>query len=862
MPGSRIHFVGPVVCRSPGLPFDRLTRLAAHPVDAEALPARLEADRQHLWAQLDDPLVVDAFASMNPQTLGNLLATRTGDRHLGKRTADVKRDERTLFKFLTRFASRNDTTGSAGSTVWGEWTSAPGTAVLTPGPNRHARRVVLTSPRRGAWLWRRCLPKLDPLPGRLSLAGKLQLAPNGVWNTETATLWPLNAEQLELVQRALGADASTLPRERVLELLDAGILSLEVRDGADPLDALARISSDAKVSTLAALKRTLETSAGLDAARVVMQAETTLRQLAPYEPLDLGHALELVVSELLEQAPTFVRVVRSRRFSAGEACFVDAFGQGDAQAPQEIVDLVSSMTGPASVAELDLDPAHVHALVEAGVLLFEGEPSLRAPRLEGRYTAQVTALSKAVLPQPHRERIEWLRDAWPLQGAHGSTAVAMGQLTTALAGNVRTMKTDRTLFIEDTSRDARFTLGTTLSQRLSQALEPWFRLTGYLAWLDERREQALLRSVLPLGEAAPLPRFLALLSSARETLRREKLAERALGLEPAHDDLSPLRFTVRDDGRAELSLDDLPPEYLAWERRVRLITELDLMLAGDGADGRWVVNEAHALSAEGLPLVTLFPHAQPDAVVDAMIGRGLAQQLFGHGVVIPDAATHSKQSEAILRALGDARIAVTGERGPWFPQWMTPVAAATVLVTNTERGLEVSVDGAPCPFASAAFCSGDFRIVGYVPDELGELASMALGSSEGPLGSTWRPDVCMGNLTIARASLVVDVELLSGLVRAKGEFALLSEGRRLAREFGLPDHVFLKLRGKPFLVDWTSVFSLEVLVAELRGATGTVSISRMDPAPAELWMKLPDGRYTSELRFITVSDGADCRLAR
>lgn len=862
MTGSRIHFVGPVVCRSPGLPFDRLTRLAAHPTDAEELATRLEADRRQLWEQLDDPLVVEAFASMNPQTLGNLLATRAKDRHLGKRTSDVKRDERTLFKFLTRFASRNDTTGSAGSTVWGEWTEAPGTAVLTPGPTRHARRVVLTSPRRGAWLWRRALPTLDPLPGRLSLAGRLQLAPNGVWNTETATLWPLTTTQLDLVRRAIGADAATLPRERVLELLDAGVLTLEVRDGVNPLDALAHRSNDANVSTLATLKRTLETASGLDAGQLVMQAEVTLRELAPFEPLDLGHALELVVRELLEQAPAFVRVVRARRFTPGDDCFVDAFGQDDAQAPQDIVDFVSAMTGAMTVAELGLEPAHVHALLDAGVLLFETEPQLRAPRLEGRFAAQVTALSKAALPQPHRERIEWLRDAWPLAGARGPTSAAIGQLTTTLAGSARTMKTDRTLFIEDTSRDARFTLGTAVSHRLEQALKPWFQFTGYLAWLDERREQTLLRSVLPLGESAPLPRFLALLSSARDSLRREKLAERALGLEPTHDDLSPLRFTVRDDGRAELSLEALPPEYLAWERRVRLITELDLMLAGDTAKGQWVVNEAHALSAEGLPLVTLFPHAQPDAIVDAMIGRGLAQRLFGAGVVIPDAATHSKQSEAILRALGDARIAVTGERGPWFPQWMTAVAASTVLVTNTERGLEVSIDGAPCPFASAAFCSGDFRIVGYVPDELGELASMALGAQEGPLGSTWSPDVCLGNLTIARANLVVDVEVLSGLVSAKGEHALRAEGRRLASDLGLPDHVFLKLRGKPFLVDWTSVFSLEVLVSELRGATGTASISRMDPAPSDLWMKLPDGRYTSELRFITVSDGADCPLGR
>ena len=58
------------------------------------------------------------------------------------------------------------------------------------------------------------------------------------------------------------------------------------------------------------------------------------------------------------------------------------------------------------------------------------------------------------------------------------------------------------------------------------------------------------------------------------------------------------------------------------------------------------------------------------------------------------------------------------------------------------------------------------------------------------------------------------------------------------------------------------MFSLEVLVSELRGATGLAHVSKMDPAPDELWLELPDGTFTSELRFIAAVDGPDCLLGR
>ncbi|MDP1914982.1 MAG: hypothetical protein Q8L14_01965 [Myxococcales bacterium] len=860
MAAPRVHFVGPVVCRSPGLPFDRVTRFSEVPLEPAALAARLETDRRALWDTLDDPLVLDAFATMNPQTLGNLLATKQGGRHTSKRTSDVKRDERTLFKFLTRFASRNDTTGAAGSTFWGQWSDEAFAARVVAGKNRHERRVVLASPRRAAWVWHRVLAKLGQRRGTIVLAGRLRLTDDGVWNTESQRLWPLSPDALALLKQVIGKEAALVEGGAPLDaLFEAGVVTLHVQGTDDPLDDLLGLTADPDVATLIELRSALSRARGVEAGAVMAQTEQLIATMAPLSALDLGSALEVVLDDVLVNAPAAVRVFRSPRFHAADESFHDSRGGDDVSAPAAIVDALRELDAPVPLSTLDavLSAQHARALLDASVLLLESETPLdRHARLEARYASQVGALLAAGLPSPHHERVEALRDAWPLEGFVHSTAVAMGRLTEALDGApVRTLKTDRTFFLEDTSRDATLELGATLSTRLKDSLEGWFQLAGYIGWLDEKRDAALMHSVLRVGEALPWPSFLT-------RLRAERRARKRLNLPAGTDDFSPLRFVARDDGRVELSIAQLPDAYLAWSRDKRFITELDLMLSGRDGMGQWVVNEAHALSAEGLPLVTMFPHAQPVERVEAMVGRGLAQRLFGEGVVVPDASVHSKQSEAILRVLGDARIAVSGQRGPWFPPWMTAIAASSVVIRRTAQALEAVVNGEPCPFASADFCSGAFRLVGYLPEDLGDLAAQALGEASGPMGTRFRPDVCMGALTLARGSLSFDVELLAPLVRAKGEAALRAEGARLSEALGLPRQVYLKLGGKPFLVDWTSVFSLEVLVSELRGATGEAHVSKMDPAPGELWLELPDGTFTSELRFIAAVDGPDCPLSR
>lgn len=862
MPASRVHFTGPVVCRSPGLPFSTVERFGGVPEASDALATRLEADRRRLWATLDDAHVLDAFATMNPQTLTTLLATKDAGRHLGKRTSDVRRDERTLFKFLTRFSSRNDTTGAAGSTCWGRWTTGAFAAKVTPGTGRHARRVVLASPRRLSWLWRRVVQKTQRLYGSADLAGRLRVTTEGVLNTETGAVWALDAGE----RAALAALPTTTWTPVIGRLLERGVVTLTATGPGDPLEALAQASGDEVARALFALQERLRSAHGLEAARVMAEAERLVGAAAPLSSIDLGAALDVVLTELIRDVPTVVRVVRSRRFRPMEGVFVDTLGAGDLTAPEPIVQALAHLDAPVPLAALApvLSAEHTLKLLRAGVLLLEGEPA-DGPiaGLEARFASQVGALCCLPLPEAHARRVHLLRDAWPLEGFHQPTAVATGLLTEALRSHqppVRTLKTDRSFFIEDTSRDVAFELGEAFARRLRASLAGWFQLAGYISWLDERRDEALHRGLLRLGDALPLPTFLSRLKAAKRARRRQWLVERRLGVAAPVEDFSCFSFSPRDDGRVELSLTHLPQAYLEWERDKRLVSELDLMVSGRDGLGHWVVNEAHAISAEGLPLVTMFPHAQPPEQVDALVGRGVAQALFGEGVVVPDAAGHSKQSEAILRVLGDATIAVTGQRGPWVPPWMTTVRAADVLVRRGEHGLEVLCDGVPRPFASADFCAGDFRLVGYLPEDIAELAANAIGETVGPLGSRFSPDVCMGDLTLARGSLSFDVKLLEPLVRAKGEAALLGAARALASELGLPRHVYAKLAGKPFLVDWSSLFSLEVFVSELRGATGTLTVSKMDPPPEALWLELPEGVFTSELRFVACSDGPDCRL--
>ena len=98
-------------------------------------------------------------------------------------------------------------------------------------------------------------------------------------------------------------------------------------------------------------------------------------------------------------------------------------------------------------------------------------------------------------------------------------------------------------------------------------------------------------------------------------------------------------------------------------------------------------------------------------------------------------------------------------------------------------------------------------------------------------------------------------------VNAKSEAERFIEGRRWARQQGLPRWVFVKVPGetKPFYLDWDSPIYVEIfgkMIRQIEDASADlplVSISEMLPQIDQLWLPDAQGeRYTSELRLVAV----------
>jgi len=147
----RVQLVEPVVCRSSGLPFSRLEDFGAG------------ASREALWALLDDGEFVDCLVTMHHAALPSLYSRRAKF-NAQRRPSNERRAELTLYRYLTRFCSRNDTTGTAGTTIWG--TLGEQTA-LVPAAEGGKTRTVFASPRHAELLWHRAAH--GPLRARAQL---------------------------------------------------------------------------------------------------------------------------------------------------------------------------------------------------------------------------------------------------------------------------------------------------------------------------------------------------------------------------------------------------------------------------------------------------------------------------------------------------------------------------------------------------------------------------------------------------------------------------------------------------------------------------------------------------------------------
>ena len=121
------------------------------------------------------------------------------------------------------------------------------------------------------------------------------------------------------------------------------------------------------------------------------------------------------------------------------------------------------------------------------------------------------------------------------------------------------------------------------------------------------------------------------------------------------------------------------------------------------------------------------------------------------------------------------------------------------------------------------------------------------------------PRVAIGSVTVGRATWRVSlarVAEMAGRDSDPGQAGL----RDWLTAFGLPRHVFARVTGdrKPFYVDLGAPPLLDNLARAARRAVAAappdaeVELVEMMPSPSELWLRLPDGSYTSELRLVAV----------
>ncbi|WP_433389471.1 lantibiotic dehydratase [Micromonospora sp. KLBMP9576] len=122
------------------------------------------------------------------------------------------------------------------------------------------------------------------------------------------------------------------------------------------------------------------------------------------------------------------------------------------------------------------------------------------------------------------------------------------------------------------------------------------------------------------------------------------------------------------------------------------------------------------------------------------------------------------------------------------------------------------------------------------------------------------PRVTIGAMTVCRESWRVPLERLAatpGRDRDPDQTVI----RGLIGDLGVPRHTFARVPGdpKPFYVDLAAPLLADNLCRAVRRAAGDdgvagreVELSEMLPAPSELWLRLPDGSYTSELRLVAV----------
>ena len=118
----------------------------------------------------------------------------------------------------------------------------------------------------------------------------------------------------------------------------------------------------------------------------------------------------------------------------------------------------------------------------------------------------------------------------------------------------------------------------------------------------------------------------------------------------------------------------------------------------------------------------------------------------------------------------------------------------------------------------------------------------------------YTPRVQLGQATLWRARWRVPTEQFVPSSAHPSSADLLALACDVRLRFGLPERCFARVASerKPLFVDFGNLFSLELLLATIRGNTH-VDFTEVLPSPDKWWLRWPDGTHSCEWRTTLVA---------
>ena len=526
----------------------------------------------------------------------------------------------------------------------------------------------------------------------------------------------------------------------------------------------------------------------------------------------------------------------------------------------------------------------VKAMAAAGALIAELEVPVGTPDPVARLLADLPAASGPDLEDGLRSWREELE----------ATARALAEFPAASLPRRRQLFRElEEQFARLTGRTATRGLGKTyadrslLSEEFHRAL-PGLRIGGRLL----RAIEVDLGPVYDLFLLGPRRRLAA---------ERDLLADWWRTRFPARRAVSPavfLRDFLSDLGRLE-------PRYLAIDREIDSLNELVRNeLLPESAIGEPVVKingqrlsgllDAHAVSAPAVCNIDLMVVA--DSVES--VRRGSFQVLVGECHAVRELLSHGPLGSFLQEFDASFCEQVAARYAALLP---ADEIVADVIRSHADKtlaqlslpGIDVEVQGRSPKDRSQVLALHDLEVVLdgprlrlYAP-RLGtfvRLMGPPLGTFQLPrnpftvfgwpryysgppvktTGLSHVPRLELGRVVLQRESWSVAAEDFSRpIAYGSARFDDIDGGdflraRRVQRDFGLPQHVFVKLSGeaKPVYVDFDAPLLVRQLVRLARRASGRIEITEMLPGPDDLWLPGTDGLVTCELRLGMFSQGS------